>query len=115
MSARTVSSQKLLSIFGQLSKISALVSLQDVLTAVLEFTPKMVGAVDCSIFLLPELVPYFDGTLHRADKAIPATEVNKNFIVLAATTQSTLQDLIGRAFYQDDEGLQAGSSGMAHS
>lgn len=67
--------------------------------------PNIIGT-NCSIFLIPELVPEYTGQLVRgAETTVSASELDKEFIVLARTTIEEFREEIGKIFYQKGYGL----------
>ena len=67
--------------------------------------PSLVNCRGASIYLLPKLVPQYDGnTLLDERLQIVSTQTTRqDCIVLAATSRSNAKKLLGRAFYLPDE------------
>ncbi len=90
-------------IISHLSLIVSTASLEDLLRLVVEGTPPLVNSVGCSVYLRPELVPLYTGSLSAEnDQTIEAGTLRKDFIVLAATSRPDMTRLIGKAFYAAD-------------
>lgn len=92
-----------LSYLAQLMSVSDLDQLID---AVIEITPRILGAAGCSVYLIPELVPEYNGTLVDSDgKIVDDHRVENDIIVLAANSRPKTRRLIGKAFYARGQGL----------
>ncbi len=93
-------------IISHLSMISSTSNLEDLLDLVVADTPSLVDGTGCSIYLRPELVRLYDGRLlDENDQTLRAEELEKDFIVLAATSRPEAASLIGKAFYTSNDGL----------
>ncbi|WP_300455035.1 GAF domain-containing protein [Accumulibacter sp.] len=87
-------------------EIALMQDLDKLLDAIIVEVPKTVGARDCSVYLLPQFVQQFNGKLTTgANELIPYTEVEKNFIVSARSTQENPKRTYGQAYYCAGEGL----------
>jgi len=80
-------------------------NLEKLLKQIVEEAPALVDGAGCSVYLIPELVPAYDGTLVRAGKELAASTLDRKFIVLAATSRPERKQDVGRAFYLEGEGL----------
>lgn len=92
--------------FDYINEFLDIDDLDTLLDKICEEVPKVINGKDCTIFLLPDLVKEFDGQLDTGNgQIIPASEINKAFIVLARTTREGLKCKIGKAFYSKGFGL----------
>lgn len=99
-------SDRQLIILSHFAKITSISGLDQLLNIVIEETPRLLCAAGCSVYLVPELVPQYDGTLVERDGSVTkAEELQKDFMVLAATSRSSAKQLVGKAFYPQGEGL----------
>jgi signal transduction histidine kinase len=88
------------------AEITSIARLDQLLEVVSQKTSKLVNAAGCSVYLIPELVPGFDGTLvDSKDKTIKASKIKRDYAVLAASSRPGTEKLIGRAFYPSGYGL----------
>jgi signal transduction histidine kinase len=95
----------------QISQLSAFVenisisNLNDMLERVVKEVPHLVNSRGASLYLLPELVPQYDGSLLLDEnfQTVPVHPTRRDFIVLAATSRAKAQKLLGKAFYLPDE------------
>jgi signal transduction histidine kinase len=80
---------------------------EQLLTTVVTEFPPLVGGRGCSIYLRPDLVPEYDGRLVNGSQESVSNESlgGTPFVVLAASSRPSMQNLIGRAYYCEGEGL----------
>ena len=83
--------------------------LDRLLDKICEEVPNIIDGRDCSIFLIPELVKLvtdYTRQLVRGDgTTVSASELDKEFVVLARTTREEFKKRIGSVFYQKGYGL----------
>jgi len=95
-----------------LSYIMSLVSicqLDHLLDFVVTQTPGLVGATECLIYLLPDLVREYTGALIGSNgERIEGQTVPEEFIVLASTSCEQSKGLIGRLFLRADSSSPSG-------
>jgi signal transduction histidine kinase len=95
-----------LAAFSYFAKITSILDLDQLVKVVVEETPHLLNAAGCSVYLIPELVSEYDGTLLGGDgDVINEEQIQTDYIVLAATSRPNTDKLIGKAFYPQGEGL----------
>jgi signal transduction histidine kinase len=95
-----------LEILSHFAKITSISSLDQLLDIVMEETPRLLHSAGCSVYLIPDLVPQYDGTLLEKDgTTIKVDKVQQDFVVLAATSRPDTDELVGKAFYLRGYGL----------
>lgn len=108
MIAGDMNREQELTVLSLLAKLNSISEFHELLNVVVNELPDAVGALGCSIYLLPEYVPKFKGILLRNGRDIQASEVVEaydEYIVLAATNYSSLQSMIGKAYFGSGEGV----------
>ncbi|MCC6500578.1 MAG: GAF domain-containing protein [Anaerolineales bacterium] len=87
-----------------MSKITSITDLGTLLRVVVQELPNVVGAIGCYIYLQPEYVPEYNGILRRGENEILEENLD-DFIVLAATNLDSKKHFIGKAFFNEGEGV----------
>lgn len=96
------------SILAFMAKITSIKDLANLFQVVVNELPELVGALGCWIYLQPEYVSEFHGSLQRGNKNFSDAEVLQSFndfIVLAATNQPSGKSLVGKAYFVIGEGI----------
>jgi signal transduction histidine kinase len=91
-----------------MAKITSIKRLDNLLDAVVEELPLLVGAVGCWIYLEPEYLLGFRDSLVRGNKKYSEDEIAQaydSFIVLAATNVESKKELLRKAFFGMGEGI----------
>lgn len=96
-----------LALLAHIARITSISNLDELLDIVMTETPRLMMAAGCSIYLVPNLVPQYDGTLIEGDLVtqIQVDDIPRDFIVLAATSRPNTDRLVGKAYYQRGEGI----------
>jgi signal transduction histidine kinase len=95
-------------VLGLMVKITSIRDLNTLLNVVVKELPDVVGAIGCWIYLQPDYVPEYTGSLNRGEKELSEADLTlsfDDFIVLAATNLEPKKSLIGRAFFGAGEGI----------
>jgi GAF domain-containing protein len=103
--ATDTQTQELERIIERVQRIVGTSSLEKLLEQIIEKAPPLVDGAGCSVYLIPELVPAYAGKLLRGDKEIDPSALDREFIVLAATSREEREEDVGNAFYLKGEGL----------
>ncbi len=91
---------------SDLAEIISGFDINQMLEIVIEEVPRLINGRGTSIYLLPDLVPQYDGNLVDEKSAtILAESIQSDFIVLSATTRPEAKKLVGKAFYRSGDGL----------
>lgn len=89
-----------------IQRILSITNFEELLEAIIREAPGLVNGSGCSIYLIPEFVGKYDGRLvDGKGKEILASELDREFVVLAATSRPKHKKLIGQAFYVAGSGL----------
>lgn len=95
-------------ILSFMAKITTIKDLAKLLNVVVNELPALVGAIGCWIYLQPEYVAEYHGSVKRGEKEISETNLLQafdDFIVLAATNLDSKKPLLGKAFFAIGEGV----------
>ncbi|MBN1991594.1 MAG: GAF domain-containing protein [Anaerolineae bacterium] len=88
------------------TEIISVLDISEMLEMVVKEVPRLSNGRGASIYLLPSLVPQYDGQLiDGSETGVLAESIQQDFIVLAATTRPDAKQLIGKAFYTPEDGL----------
>lgn len=108
MHHEALTAQQRIELLSHFARIVAIPSLDRLLDIVIQDTPHLVNGAGCSVYLRPEYVPQFDGTLiDEKGQSVRADQIRQDFVVLAATSRPRVktEGLIGKGFYTSGSGL----------
>lgn len=90
-----------------MAKTTSRTDLESVLDAVAQDSPKIVGAINCYIFLQPQYVFRTNEALGRKKAIVESVfgKSNANVLVLAATNQEYQKLQIGNVYFEAGEGI----------
>lgn len=90
-----------------MAKTTSRIDLESVLDDVVQDAPKIVGAIDCYIFLQPQYVSKTSEVLGRKKATIESVfgKNNADVLVLAATNQEHQKSQIGNVYFEAGEGV----------
>ncbi len=93
-------------LFNYINEFLSISDLDTLLDKICEEVPKVINGRECSIFLKPDHVKDHSGKLDIGDGTfMQASELDREYIVLARTTRATFREKIGKAFYTKGFGL----------
>jgi signal transduction histidine kinase len=97
--------QEAFDIVTRLMDIMSLSDIDLILQKTISELTDLTGASNCSIYLVPDLLKNFNGKLSRGGQVVDYETVEKSFVILAATNQDEIKQLINKAFYIAEEGI----------